>query len=441
MKKNKIRIGCGAGFSGDRLDPAVKLVKDGELDYLVLECLAERTIALAQKRKMANPELGYDPLLEARIESLLPLLFEKRTVLISNMGAANPVGAGKKILKIAAKMGLKVKVAVVSGDDVAGKLRPEMVVLENGKELSSLGKIISGNAYLGVEAVLPAFQHCPDIIITGRAADPSLFLAPMVHEFGWDLGDYNKLGKGTVVGHLLECAGQLTGGYFAEPIMKPIPGMENLGHPYADIFENGECIISKVEGTGGEISVAIAKEQLLYEVINPFAYLTPDVEADFSSVSFSQLGKNKVSVKGGGGKIKPEKLKVSVGYEAGWLGEGEISYAGVYAKERGKLAGEIINKRIGELFDELKVDLIGINSLHSQISDEDSLPYEVRLRIAGKSQEKHLAERLGQEVEALYTNGPAGGGGARKYITQLVGIVSILLDREKIKSQVHLFEN
>ncbi|MBW3468370.1 acyclic terpene utilization AtuA family protein [Arthrospiribacter ruber] len=441
MKKNKIRIGCGAGFSGDRLDPAVKLVKDGELDYLVLECLAERTIALAQKRKMANPELGYDPLLEARIESLLPLLLEKRTVLISNMGAANPVAAGKKILEIAANMGLKVKVAVVSGDDVVDKLSPEMVVLENGKELSSLGKIISGNAYLGVEAVLPAFQHRPDIIITGRVADPSLFLAPMVHEFGWDLGDYSKLGKGTVVGHLLECAGQLTGGYFAEPVMKPIPGMENLGHPYADIFENGECIISKVEGTGGEISVAIAKEQLLYEVINPFAYLTPDVEADFSSVSFSQLGKNKVSVKGGGGKIKPEKLKVSVGYEAGWLGEGEISYAGVYAKERGKLAGEIINKRIGELFDELKVDLIGINSLHSQISDEDSLPYEVRLRIAGKSKEKHLAERLGHEVEALYTNGPAGGGGARKYITQLVGIVSILLDREKIKSQVHLFEN
>ena len=285
--KEKIRIGCGAGFSGDRLDPSVILAEKGELDYLVLECLAERTIALAQKRKIQNPTKGYDPLLERRIASLLPILIKNKVCLITNMGAANHIEGAKKVLEIAVKMGLKIKVAAVFGDDVFENLDPSVAAIETGKPLKESGELLSANAYLGVEGILEALKNKANIIITGRIADPSLFLAPMIHEFGWQTDDYDLMGKGTVIGHLMECAGHITGGYFADPIKKPVAGMDILGHPFADIFPNGSAIISKVEGTGGVVNLQTAKEQLLYEVINPHAYFTPDVIADFTTVKLT----------------------------------------------------------------------------------------------------------------------------------------------------------
>lgn len=437
----KIRIGCGAGFSGDRLEPALILTEKGDLDYLVLECLAERTIALAQKRKHQDPNSGYDVLLERRIEGLLPLLLQHQTRLITNMGAANPIAGAKKILEIAKNLELKVKVAVVLGDDVFEQLNGEEPSLEGAKSLNSYGKLISANAYLGVDAILPALTTDAQIILTGRVADPSLFLAPMIHELGWARENADLMGKGTVLGHLMECAGQITGGYFADPVTKPVPDMDILGHPILDVYRDGSGIISKVEGTGGLINTQTAKEQLLYEVLDPGNYFTPDVVADFRSVRFEEIGPNELRVIGGSGKTKPETLKVSVGYQAGWIGEGEISYAGTHALERAKLAGEIIQKRIGDRFDEFRVDYIGLSSLHGESHFQGSASYEIRLRIAGKSRHKALAQLVGEEVEALYTNGPAGGGGARKYLHEVIGVVSILMNRNQILPTNQVFES
>jgi hypothetical protein len=439
--KQQIRIGCGAGFSGDRLEPALILIQQGQLDYLVLECLAERTIALAQKRKRQDPMLGYDPLLERRIESLLPHLLEKKVRLITNMGAANPLAAAEKIVEIARRLNLSVTVAAVTGDDVVSQLSGDELALETGKPLSESGTLISANAYMGADAILPALETNADIIITGRVADPSLFVTPMVHEFGWPLEDANQLGQGTVIGHLLECAGQLTGGYFADPGRKDVPDMAHLGHPFADVSPDGTAIFGKVAGTGGILTVATAKEQLLYEVMDPGRYITPDVVADFTQVQLAETGLDQVRATGGRGQTRPDTLKVSVGYEAGFIGEGEISYAGSNALGRAQLAGSIIQERLQDRFPDLRIDYIGSTSVHRTSFGQYPDPYEIRLRVAGNASTAQQAALVGEEVEALYTNGPAGGGGARKYIHEVVGIVSTLMDRTKITPSITVLKS
>lgn len=437
--KSSVRIGCGAGFAGDRLEPALVLVEQGELDYLVLECLAERTIALAQKRKRQDPTLGYDALLERRIELLLPYLRTKKVRLITNMGAANPLAAAQKIIDIAKRLSLSITVAAVTGDDVFSLLTGTETALETGKTLTDSGPLVSANAYMGVDSIVPALATEADIIITGRVADPSLFLAALVHEFGWALDDFDQLGQGTVIGHLLECAGQLTGGYFADPGRKDVPDMAHLGHPFADVSPDGTALFSKVAGTGGVLNLATAKEQLLYEVMDPSRYITPDVIADFTKVRLTEAGPNQVHASDGQGIARPDTLKVSVGYEAGFIGEGEISYAGSNALYRAKLAGDIIRERLQERFPDLRIDYIGSTSVHRTNFGHYPDPYEIRLRVAGRATTAKQAGLVGEEVEALYTNGPAGGGGARKYIHELVGIVSTLIDRNQVTPQVTLF--
>ncbi len=439
--KDKIRIGCGAGFSGDRLDPSIVLLERGQLDYLVLECLAERTIALAQKRKRQDPTLGYDPLLERRMESLLDLLVNRRVKLITNMGAANPLAAAEKIAAIARAKKLKLRVAAVTGDDVLDLIDPGMNAMETGRPLRESGPIVSANAYLGVEGILSAIRTGADVIVTGRVADPSLFLAPMIHEFGWNQDDFVLMGQGTVIGHLMECAGHITGGYFADPGMKDVPGLASLGHPFVDVFSDGRGIVSKPTNTGGIVSLATAREQLLYEVVNPHQYFTPDVIADFTRVVLKQVDKDQVSAFGGTGVKKPDTYKVSVGYQAHWLGEGEISYGGHHALARARLAGDVIRERLASKLKDIRVDFTGYSSLHGETIPTQSTPYEVRLRVAAKAPDAGLANWVGEEVEALYTNGPAGGGGVRKYSSEVLGIVSVLLPRELVKVNVNVFES
>jgi hypothetical protein len=435
-----IRIGSGAGFSGDRLEPAVLLAEKGKLDYLVLECLAERTIALAQKRKRQNPSLGYDPLLEKRMELLLPVISKNKIRLITNMGAANPISAAEKIVDIAKRLEVSIKVAAVTGDDVLKFISLDEPALETNESISTFGDVISANAYLGVKSILPALETGADIIITGRVADPSLFLAPMVYHFGWSLDDVDRMAQGTVVGHLLECGGQIAGGYFADPGKKDVPNFSQLGFPYAEVNADGAAVISKVEGTGGVINLATVKEQLLYEVMNPQQYITPDVIADFTSVHLREIAPNCIEIYGGKGIRRPDNLKVSVGYEAGFIGEGEISYAGSNALGRAKLAGEVVYLRLKEDFPDLRIDYIGISSVH-RASFQHSSPYEIRLRIAGKGSTLEEAVKIGEEVEALYTNGPAGGGGARKYTTEVVGVISTLIPRDKIDTRITIKES
>nr|WP_314581399.1 acyclic terpene utilization AtuA family protein [uncultured Pseudomonas sp.] len=445
-----LRIGSGAGYSGDRIEPAVELADKGELDFLIFECLAERTIALAQQARLADPEAGFDPLLSERMRRVLPFVArgreagQRRLRIISNMGAANPLSAAREVRRIAAELGVHgLKVAALTGDDVLAQLNAEHL-LDNGLTVAALGnRLISANAYLGAEGIVEALKADADVVITGRVADPSLFLAPQLFTFGWVQDDWKRLGRGTLIGHLLECAGQITGGYFADPGVKDVTDLARLGFPLAEVDSEGEAVISKVAGSGGRIDPATCTEQMIYEVHDPRAYLTPDVTADFSGVSFSVVVPDEVRAQGADGRARPETLKVSVGYLDGWIGEGQISYGGPGALARAQLARDVVLERLkltGVTCDEVRAELIGVDSLHGPALGARSggEPWEVRLRVAARCADKAEAVRVGNEVETLYTNGPYGGGGATKAVRQVVAVASLLLPRDAVNAQVHL---
>jgi hypothetical protein len=440
MGRDSIRIGSGAGFSGDRIDPAVALVERGKLDYLVFECLAERTIALAVRTRRDNPEGGFDPLLEERLSAVLPAAVANEVKIISNMGAANPVAAARAAAAIARRMALgPLRIAAITGDDVLEKITGDSPLLEGGTAAQWPGEMIAANAYLGAEPVVQALAEGADIVITGRVADPSLFLAPMVHAFGWSWHDWPRLGQGTVVGHLLECAGQVSGGYFADPGIKDVADLAQLGFPFADVARNGEAVISKLPDSGGCITRATCTEQLLYELHDPACYLTPDVTADFRSVRVEECGRDTVAVAGGSGTERPEKLKVTLGYHEGYAGEGQITYAGPGCVARGKLALDIVEerlKRLGSDIIELRLELIGVNSVEPA-GEAPPGQREVRTRIAARTRTPQAAAWVGREVEALYTNGPAGGGGVAHLVKPVIAVASTLLPRDTVAPRLH----
>lgn len=438
-----IRIGSGAGFAGDRIEPAVELAERGDLQYLGFECLAERTIALAQAARLHDPDAGFDPLLVARMEAVLRPCAAHGVRIITNMGAANPDGAVRATAAVARRLGLAgLRIAAVTGDDVLERVRTgDYEQLERPGKVAALGEaILSANAYMGVEGIVTALRGGADVVITGRVGDPALFVAPLIHEFGWAMDDWERLGRGTVVGHLLECAGQVTGGYFADPGYKDVPGLARLGFPIAEVAEDGSAVITKVAGSGGRITLDTCKEQLLYELLDPAAYLQPDVTADFTSVRFSQLAPDRVAVAGGTGRERPETLKVSVGYLDSYVGEGQISYAGPGAVARGRLALDIVRERLlltGVRTTETRFELIGVDAAHQGGEHAARTePAEVRARVVGRTDCMKEAVRIGNEVEALYTNGPAGGGGAWKSARQVVAVVSTLIARELVKPVV-----
>jgi hypothetical protein len=441
-----IRIGSGAGYSGDRIEPALELAEKGDIQYLVFECLGERTVALAQQARMKNPESGYDPLLEERMRAVLPLCAAKGIKVVTNMGAANPEAAARKTAEIAKSLGLpSLKIAAVVGDDVLEACKQsDLPIMEFDGTIRQLGnRLLSANAYLGAEPMAQALSGGADVVITGRASDPALFLAPMIHAFGWAMDDWNLLGQGTVAGHLLECAGQITGGYFADPGYKDVAGLARLGFPIGEVSEDGSLVITKVVGSGGEVTALTCKEQLLYEVHDPRRYIQPDVVADFSQVKVEEIAPDRVRVSGGRGSERTGTLKVSVGYVDSFIGEGQISYAGPGALARGRLALEIVRERLkltGVAASELRFDLVGVDSLHgAQVSVHANEPYEVRIRVAGRTENLREAVRIGNEVETLYTNGPAGGGGAFKSARDVVAVASVLLPRERATPQVRFF--
>ncbi|MBB05098.1 MAG: ABC transporter substrate-binding protein [Pseudooceanicola sp.] len=414
------RIGCGAGFQGDRIEPAADLANRGELDVLVFECLAERTIALAQQARMKDPEAGYDPLLERRLRATLPGCVRHGTRIITNMGAANPWAGAAKARAILAELGLSLKVAVVTGDDVSGSIAGYSLD-ETGETAQALGsRLVSANAYIGVSGIVEALAQGADIVICGRVSDPALFLAPLVHHFGWALNDYEKLGRGTLIGHLLECSAQITGGYFADPGVKDVPNLAHIGFPLAEVTADGNAIITKLDDTGGMITPATCTEQLLYEIHDPARYIQPDVVADFSGVTFTSVGPDRVAIGGATGHPPTGQLKVSVAYRDGWLGEGQISYAGVNARQRAELARSILDQRLTDpKIDERLGQLIG--------SDDD-----MRLRYAARCADAVTAQMIGEEVESLYLCGPAAGGGVTKSVREIVAIASTLIPSDEV---------
>lgn len=443
-----IRIGSGAGYAGDRLEPSLELIEKGNLDYIGYECLAERTIAIGQQAKLKDPSKGYNSLLEHRMEKALPLCYKHKVKLITNMGSANPQAAAKKCVEIAKKHGLYgMKIACVTGDDLLPIIDrfAEVTVWETGRPLKELpGEIVSANVYMGVDGILKALEMGADVVITGRVSDPALFLAPMIHEFGWSREDWDKLGKGTMIGHLLECGAQVMGGYYADPGKKDVPGIGHIGFPIVEVDEDGGFFVTKVPEAGGAVTIDTCAEQICYEIHDPTKYITPDVVADFKMVKFTEIAKDKIKAEGATGHPKTETLKCSVGYRDCFIGDGEMSYGGPGCLERAKLALDIVRERLNliapDVFDELKFDLIGCSSLYWNPDYNYNEPSEVRVRVAGRAKTKAEADIIGNEVEALYTNGPAGGCGAIKRTRDIVSVASVLVDRNAVQSAVELFE-
>src|SRR6185437_9985039 len=342
------RIVTGAGFSSDRLDPAVDLVERGKLDAVVLECLGERTVAFAHRDRMADPKRGYNAHLDRRMRALLPACHNAGTVMITNMGAANPRAAAERALAIARELGLKgLKIACIEGDDVSALVPRNQPFMDEPGTLADVDMPVVGmNAYLGADAITPALEAEAAVIIGGRLADPSMFLAPLAYRFGWGAADMPRMGAGTLVGHLLECGMQVTGGYFADPGVKEVANLAECGYPIAEVQDDGSAIITKLTGTGGCVNTQTVKEQLLYEVHDPARYLTPDVIADFSRVDIAAVGEDRGKVSNAGGGKRPDALKVTVGFDGGFQGEAGVSYAGPAAQERGRLAAEIVTERM-----------------------------------------------------------------------------------------------
>jgi hypothetical protein len=444
------RIGSGAGYAGDRIDPAQALAEHGRLDALVFECLAERTIALAQLRRSRDPSHGYDPLLAERMHAVLPACVRQGTTVISNMGAAHPQAAGAAVLAVARELGLpRLKVAVVTGDDVLPWVRernpPLLDAVPGGPACAAdLGEqLVSANAYLGADALLPALAAGADVVITGRVADPALFLAPLMHRFGWSASDWPQLGRGVLVGHLLECAAQVSGGYIADPGHVDIPGLADLGFPLAEVQADGSAVITKLPGTGGRVSRLTCTAQLLYEIEDPARYLQPDVVADFSQVQLQDLGHDRVQVRGASGSARPAQLKATLGYRDGFIGEGQISYAGPGAVARGRLALQLLEHRLLRLgwgAPEHRAELIGMDAMHGAGPGGGREPYEVRVRLAVRCTTQAQAEHVGQEVEALYLNGPAAGGGVTQSVREVIAAASALVPREATRTSVAMLE-
>jgi len=443
-----LRIGCAAGFSGDRTDAAAPvvdaLVAGGGPAVLIFETLAERTLALAQLARRLDDDAGFEPLLADLLRPVLERCLRHRIRIVSNFGAANPQGAARRIAALARELGLpEPRIAVVAGDDLSAEAcRPLLAgALKDVSDSAEVTRtMVCANAYIGAEPIADALLAGADIVVTGRVADPSLTVGPALAHFGWARNDWDRLARATMAGHLLECGAQVSGGYYADPGYKDIPDLAHVGYPIAEIDRDGHCTITKPPGTGGRIDEHTVKEQLLYEVHDPAAYLTPDVVADLRQARVVELAPNRVRLEGVRGHARPATLKVNVFREQGWLAEGEISYAGARAEARARLAGEVLRKRLAPL-GKLRIDLIGAGSV---LGDDDGrwlaaqAPGEardVRLRVALIHADRAEAERLPREVTALYTCGPAGGGGVRTGLRQRLSTLSCFVPRDDVPTR------
>lgn len=430
----------------------MELAEHGRLDYLVFECLAERTVALAQLDRLRDPDAGYNEWLEERMEAVLEPCARQGTRIITNMGAANPTAAARVVAEVAHRLGLDgLRIATITGDDVLHLVKGTHLPLLDGPGTASTVSdlhetVVSANAYLGATPVTEALAQGADVVVTGRVADPSLFLAPLMHEFGWPPTDWPLLARGTAVGHLLECAGQLTGGYYADPGTKDVPDLARLGFPLAEVAEDGSFTVTKVPGSGGRLTPATVTEQLLYEVHDPAAYLTPDVTADFSHAHLTHLAEDRVAVSGITGRARPRTLKTSIGYRDGFHATGEISYAGPGAVARAREAARIVELRLTTTefaVTEARYDLIGVDAVHRGPGADSTTavePPEVRLRVAARTTTHLQARRVGREVASLWLNGPYGGAGVTRETRENIAITSVLLPRELVipTTEVHL---
>ncbi|KAK8487101.1 hypothetical protein V6N11_084447 [Hibiscus sabdariffa] len=443
-RKDKVYIGCGAGFGGDRPMAALKLLnRVKELNYIVLECLAERTLA-ERYQAMASGGDGYDSNISEWMSLLLPLAVDRGTCIITNMGAMDPLGAREKVLEIASRLGIRLSVSVAHeafvNESSSGSFPEKLISLEGGI-----------STYLGAAPIVASLErYQPNVIITSRVADAALFLAPMVYELGWNWDDLELLAQGSLAGHLLECGCQLTGGYFMHPADEhrnlPFRNLLDLSLPYAEISFSGEVCVMKAEGSGGVLNFSTCAEQLLYEVGDPSAYITPDVVVDFRGVSFQPLSSSKVLCSGAKPSAHPvpDKLLQLIPKHCGWKGWGEISYGGYECVKRAKTAEFLVRSWMEETFpgvsSRILSYIIGLDSLKAT-SIDNYLPTwrdseDIRLRMDGLFQETKHAQQLIKEFTALYTNGPAGGGGISTGVKKEIVLEKQLIGREHVFWQI-----
>lgn len=435
-------IGCATGFSGDRTDgalPVAQALAERGGGALIFETLAERTLALAQLARNANPDSGYEPLLDELLNPILAICLRHDIHIVSNFGAANPPAAARRIAELARAQGLSApRIAVVHGDALTSAAQHALLRERIGPAFDHMD-VVSATVYLGASEIAAALRGGAQIVVAGRVADPSLTVGPALAHFGWAENDWARLGRATMAGHMLECGTQVTGGYFCVPGLKDVDDVHAAGYPIAEIDGDGEFVITKPAGTGGAVDARTVKEQLLYEVHDPGRYLTPDVVADLSQASVDVRGPDRVAVTGITGHQRPDELKVNVCHRGGWLAEAEISYAGVQAEARARLAAEMVQKRLGSTL-QVRTDLIGVVSILSD--DQGNMlrarapghARDVRLRLAAEHTDEKTAERLLREVNALYTCGPAGGGGVRTSLRPRLNMVSCTIPRDVVAS-------
>lgn len=447
-----VRIGAGSAWWGDRIEPAVWNAERGDLDYLCFETMAEATISAAQVRKRRDPSFpGYDTYLDDRMKGVLPGCMRRGTRIISNQGWINPDAAAQRIAYWLRELGHPgVKVAAVNGGMLTDRcIELTDTLLENGQPTSTLADtLISGEVYLGAEPIVSALQAGAQIVVTGRVADPSIFMAPMMYEFGWDALDHVRLGQGNGIGHLMECGAQVTGGYFSDPGFKDVPEPWSLAFPIAEVEADGSAVITKVAGSGGAVNLQTVKEQLLYEVHDPANYITPDVVVDFTTTQMEEVGPNRVRVWGINGKPRTPTLKVSISCAEGFVGEDMFFYAGPGALRRAKLAKQILERRfdmVGLVAEDVRIDFLGLNAIHGDMTPRDAPePYEVAVRVAARTKTREEAIKVGREVDAMAVSG-VGHTGKRvphqDRVREVIGVWSSLVAREAIHPTVTFFES
>lgn len=447
-----LRIGAGSAWWGDRIEPAALNAEKGDLDYLCFETMAEATISAAQVRARRDPSFpGYDTYLDDRMKAVLPGCLRRSTRIVTNQGWINPEGAADRIVHWLREFGQRgVKVAAIGGSLITDRvLELTDTVMENGQPTATLApSLISAEVYLGAEPIVDALKAGARIVVTGRVADPSLFLAPMMYEFGWDPHDHWRLGQGSGIGHLLECGAQVTGGYFSDPGFKDVPEPWNLAFPIAEVQEDGSAVIAKVPGTGGAINLMTVKEQLFYEVFDPGNYITPDVVVDFTTATLEQAGPDRVRVTGISGKPRTPTFKVSISCAEGFIGEDMFFYAGPGALRRAQLAKRILEERF-ELVrlraDEVRIDFLGMNAIHGAATPTDwPEPYEVAVRVAARTRTREEAMKVGREVDGMAVSGVAHTGKRvphHERIREIVGVWSSLVPRERIDPIITYLES
>ena len=450
-----VRVGAGQGFWGDWLEAPVRQVEGGPLDYLMMDYLAEVTMSILQKQRSRDPSLGYARDFPPLMERLLPQLAQRKVRVISNAGGVNPRSAGEAVLAAARKLGLqgKVRVGIVGGDDLMPRLDALLargVALKNldtGRPLADVReRVRSANAYLGAWPVVEALRQDATVVITGRVTDTGLTLAPLIHEFGWSPTDWDRIAAGTVAGHIIECGAQCSGGNCLVD-WEHIPGMDQPGYPIVEAEPDGSFTVSKHPGTGGRVSVATVTEQLLYEMGDPRAYITPDGIADFTSIQLRQQGRDRVLVSGIKGRPATDSLKVSVSYFYGYKAIGTLVYAWPDAYAKAKRADHILRRRLqalGLTFEEILTEYVGVDATHGRLAGPPSPDLaEVEWRVGVRSPERTPVERFTREIAPLILNGPpsvTGFAGGRPKVEEIVAYWPALIPKTEVQPTVEVLE-